>query len=335
MYVRKRRSVWPWIIAGALVVVLGGSLLISLAANVFLIRGAAEKASVKVGHDRFSEVVVEGEGADKIVLIPVEGFITFSDSQGFWKKESMGEQAVERLRAAQEDPAVKAVVLQIDSPGGGITASDIICHRVKELQKSGKKVVAVLGDLAASGGYYVAAPADCIVAHPTTVTGSIGVIIQSLNMEGLLGKIGVRDVTIKRGEEKDILSPFRELTPEERTMLQGVVDEMYERFLDVVSEGRGMDREQLEEVSGGAIFTGTQALANGLVDEIGYRDLAIDRARRLAGLETATVIEYRRVYSLFDLFRGRLFRIPDAPAGFDFRQFFQPQTPRLLYLWTI
>ncbi len=335
VYVQKRRSVWPWVVAGCLIVILGGGLLISLAANVFLIRGKAAKAAVKVGQDRFSEVVVEGEGDDKIVMIPVEGLITFSGSQSFWERESMGKQVAERLRSAKEDPSVKAVVLQIDSPGGGITASDVIYHRVKELQAAGKKVVASLGDLAASGGYYVASPADCIIAHPTTITGSIGVIIQSLNMEGLMGKIGIRDVTIKRGEEKDMLSPFRDLTPAERAMLQGVVDEMYERFRDVVAEGRGMDREQLDEVSGGAIFTGTQALDNGLVDEIGYREQAIDKAKELAGLGSATVIEYQKVYSLFDLFRGRLSRALDPSGGFDFKEFFQPRTPRLLYLWTI
>lgn len=334
-YILKKRSAWPWIIAGILIVTLGAGLLISLAVNVVLIKAGAERAAVRVGQDRFSEVVMEGEGDDKIVIIPVEGFITFTDSRSIWKRESMGQRVVERLRAAEEDPAVKAVILKIDSPGGSITGSDIIYHRVKELQATGKKVVASLGDLAASGGYYVASPADSIVAHPTTVTGSIGVIIQSLNLEGLMGKIGVKDVTIKRGEEKDILSPFRDLTPEERAMLQGVVDEMYDRFLEVVAEGRGFSPEELKAVAGGRIFTGTQALANGLVDEIGYQDTAIDKAFELAGLEEATVIEYRKVYSIFDLFRGQLSRISAPPSSFAIQQLFKPQTPRLLYLWTI
>ena len=216
IYVLKKRSTWPWVIAGILIVTLGVGLLISLATNIALIGGKAEKGMVQVGQDRFSEVVVEGEGEDKVVIIPVKGFITFADSRSFLDRESMGKQVEERLLAAQDDPAVKAVILDIDTPGGSITASDIIYHRVRELQVSGKIVVAVFGDLAASGGYYLACPADYIVAHPTTITGSIGVIIQSLNLEGLLGKIGIKDVTVKRGEEKDFLSPFREMTQEER-----------------------------------------------------------------------------------------------------------------------
>lgn len=332
VYVLKKRSAWPWIIAGILMVTLGVGLLISLAANITLVKGRVEKGLVGVGQDRFAEVVMEGEGEDKIVIIPVKGFITFADSQSIWERESMGKQVEERLLVAKDDPAVKAVILEIDSPGGTITASDIIYHRVKEIRDFGKIVVAAFGDLATSGGYYLACPADYIVAHPTTITGSIGVIIQSFNLEGLMGKIGIKDVTIKRGEEKDFLSPFREITLEEREMLQGVVDEMYERFLSVVAEGRNLSREELAKVAGGRIFTGTQALANGLVDDIGYQDTAIEMARELADLEEATVIEYKKEYSFFDLFRGRIF---DPAPGFAVQQLFKPQTPKVLYLWAL
>ncbi len=247
----------------------------------------------------------------------------------------MGKQVEERLLAAQDDPAVKAVILDIDTPGGSITASDIIYHRVKEIQAAGKIVVADFGDLAASGGYYLACSADYIVAHPTTITGSIGVIIQSLNLEGLLGKLGIKDVTVKRGEEKDFLSPFREMTPEEREMLQGVVDEMYERFLTVVAEGRDLTREELDKVAGGRIFTGPQALANGLVDEIGYQDTAIEMARELADLEAAAVIEYKKQSPFLDLFRGRVSRIFAPSPGFAIQQLFKPQPPEILYLWAL
>jgi protease IV len=335
VYVLKKRSAWPWIIAGILIVTLGVGLLISLAANVTLIGGKAEMGSVVVGQDRFSEVVMEGEGEDKIVIIPVKGFITFADSRSLWERESMGRQVEERLLAAQDDPTVKAVILDIDTPGGSITASDIIYHRVKEIQDAGKIVVADFGDLAASGGYYLASSADYIIAHPTTITGSIGVIIQSLNLEGLMSKIGIKDVTVKRGEEKDFLSPFREMTPEEREMLQGVVDEMYERFLSVVAEGRDFTRKELDTIAGGRIFTGPQALDNGLVDEIGYQDTAIEMARELADLEEATVIEYEKEYSFFDLFRGRVSRVFDPSPGFAIQQLFKPQPPEILYLWAL
>ncbi len=334
VYIVKKKSVWPRVLAGLLFVSLAGALLVSLAANAVLI-GQQGGDAIRTGQDRFSEVVLEGEGEAKIVLVPIRGLITFSERQSFWERESMGKQAEERLKAAGEDPAVKAVVLLIDSPGGGITASDILYHRVKELVESGKVVVAAFEDLAASGGYYVACPADWIVAHPTTITGSIGVIIQTFNLEELMGKIGVREVTIKRGEEKDILSPFRDLTAAEREMLEGVIDEMYRRFLDVVSDGRNLEGERLEAVAGGAIFTGTQALNNDLVDEIGYRETALARARQLAGIEKATVVEYRRVYSLFDLFRGRLEPGWSPAAGLNLQSLLKPSTPRLLYLWTL
>ena len=335
VYVLKKRTAWPLVIAGILIVTMGVGLLVSLAANVALIGGKTGKGEVTVGQDRFSEVVLEGEGDDKIVIIPVKGFITFADTRSFLERESMGKQVEERLLAAQDDPSVKAVILDIDTPGGSITASDILYHRVKEIQAAGKIVVAGFGDLAASGGYYLACPADYIVAHPTTITGSIGVIIQSLNLEGLMSKIGIKDVTVKRGEEKDFLSPFREMTPEEREMLQGVVDEMYERFLSVVAEGRDFSRKEIDMIAGGRIFTGPQALANGLVDEIGYQDTAIEMARELADLEEATVIEYEKEYSFFDLFRGRVSRIFDPLPGFAIQQLFKPQPPEILYLWAL
>jgi len=335
IYLLKKRSAWPWIIAGILIISLGVGLLISVAANIALLGGEDIKGTVQVGQDRFSEVVLEGEGEDKIVIIPVKGFITFADPRGFLEKESMGREVEERLLATMDDPAVKAVILEIDSPGGSITASDIIYHRVKELQDSGKIVVANFGDLATSGGYYLSCSADYIVAHPTTITGSIGVIIQSLNMEGLMGKIGVKDVTVKREEEKDFLSPFREMTPEERDMLQGVVDEMYERFLSLVEEGRDLSRAELDSVAGGRIFTGTQALANGLVDGIGYQDTAIEMALELADLEEATVIEYKKEYSFFDLFNSRISGAFDPPSGFAIEQIFKRQPPEILYLWVL
>jgi len=331
VYIIRKKKVWPRVLTAILFVSLAVALLISLIGNAVLI-GRRGRDTIRTGQERFTEVVVEGEGEEKIVLIPIRGLITFSEGRSIWERESLGRQVVDRLRAAGEDPGVKAVVLLIDSPGGGITASDVIYQQVRELGESGKAVVALFEDLAASGGYYVACPSDWIVAHPTTVTGSIGVILQTLNLEVLMEKIGVRDVTIKRGEEKDVLSPFRDLTPAEREMLEGVIDEMYRRFLDVVAEGRDLDEEGLAAVAGGSIFTGTQALDRGLVDEIGYRQDAIERARELAGLEEATVIEYRRVYSLFDLFRGRF---SQGPAGFDFSEIFQPRNPRLLYLWTL
>ena len=219
VYLRDKRRIWPRVLGVLFVIGLAGALLVSLIFNAVLV---SAKRTRTVGNGfSFTEELIEGVGEKKIVIIPVQGLITFSAGKSFWPTESMGNKVVDRLRAAEKDEAVAAVILQIDSPGGGITASDIIHRQVKIFQESGKKVVAALADMATSGGYYIAAPADRIVAHPTTVTGSIGVIIQTFNLEGLMNKIGLKDVTIKSGEQKDLLSPFRDLTPAERKMLRG------------------------------------------------------------------------------------------------------------------
>lgn len=335
LYIVKKRRIWPWVIGSIIAALLVGALLISLAVNVALVKGKVDAKPVKLGQRRFSEVLLEGKGEDKIVIIPVKGLISFADPESFWERESMVSRVLDRLKAAEDDPAVKAVILEIDSPGGGITASDIIHHRIKQFQAFGKKVVASLGDLATSGAYYVACPADLIIAHPTTITGNIGVIIQSFNLEGLMTKIGLRDVTIKAGDQKDLLSPFRTLTPEERELLQEVVDEMFYRFVSVIAEGRNLDEEQVEEFADGRIFTGNQALSIGLVDKIGYQDEAIKLARELAGLEEARVVKYKRTLSLWELFRSRSQKFFLRSHTFHLQQLLQPATPRLMYLWTL
>ena len=333
VYIRDKRRIWPRVLGIlallALVVVLG----ISLIFNVILV----SSRDTRVAGDgfNFTEKLIEGTGEKKIVIIPIQGLITFSAAESFWPAESMGKQVVDRLRAAGKDPAVAGVILKIDSPGGGITASDVIHQQVSKLREEGKTVVALLEDLAASGGYYVCAPSDLIIAHPTTVTGSIGVIIQSFNLEGLMEKIGLKDVTIKSGEQKDLLSPFRDLTPEEREILQGVVDEMYERFVSIVAEGREMSPEKIRPLADGRIFTGPRARELGLVDMIGYRGDAIAEARRLAELEEARVIEYKSPPSLWNILGANLAESLAPTAQLDLESLFGPGTPRLMYLWAL
>lgn len=335
VYVVKKRSLWPWVIAGLIIVTLIGFLLVSLAANVSLLRSRPGALSARPAAGRFSEVLIEGSGEDKIVIIPVEGLISFTAHETIWERESMASRVVDSLQAAEEDPKVKGVILKIDSPGGGITASDVIHHQVNKFKASGKKVVAALGDLAASGGYYVACPADRIVAYPTTITGSIGVIMYSFNLEGLMTKVGLKAVTIKAGEQKDLLSPFRPLTHDERVLLQEVVDEMFDRFVGVISEGRNLAPEEVTKIAGGRVFTGEQALALGLVDKLGYRDEAVREALNLTGLKEARIVEYKRTRSLLDLFQARVRLLFSASRPVDFQQLLQPSAPRLMYLWTL
>jgi protease-4 len=201
----------------------------------------------------------------------------------------------EELKKAGDDAKVKALVLRINSPGGTVTASDIIYRELTAFkQSSGRPVVASLMDVAASGGYYVALAADTIVAHPTTVTGSIGVIMLAVNAEGLMQKIGVAASAIKSGERKDMGSPFRALTADERGIFQSVIDGLHRQFVDKVVERRKLPAATAAGLADGRIYTAEQALSHQLIDRIGYVPDALEAARRAAGVDKARVIVYKR-----------------------------------------
>ena len=204
-------------------------------------------------------------------------------------------ETVKTIRSYQDNARVRALVLRVDSPGGGVVASQEIHDAVVAFKDSGKQVVTSMGTVAASGGYYVAAPSNLILANPGTLTGSIGVIMSLANFEGLLEKVGVTNVTIKAGANKDIGSPFREMTDAERTLLQGVMDDIHDQFIEAVANGRGRPLEEVRPLADGRIFTGKQALEMGLVDEIGNLDTAIRRAGELAGIKgRPRVIEQKK-----------------------------------------
>jgi protease-4 len=252
------------------------------------------------GEAPLEEHVVQGKGRDKVLLVEIAEVITDEPSKrafGLVREPSTLGRIEEELEKAADDDRVKAVVLRVNSPGGGATASDEIHAEVVRFKRERKvPVVASLGDVAASGGYYVACAADRIVAHPTSVTGSIGVILMNLNLEGLLGKIGVRNQTYKAGEHKDILSPFRGATPDEQRIVQGILDSLHARFIAVVRESRGarLDAARVGELTDGRIFDAARAREAGLVDDIGDLRAAIDAAKDAAGLREARVVVYRR-----------------------------------------
>jgi protease-4 len=248
---------------------------------------------------QLDETTVEGEGRDKILLVDVSEVITDTPTQrafGLVEEPSTLARIESELKRAGDDDRVRALVLRINSPGGGATASDQIYSEIVRFKRERKiPVITALGDLAASGGYYIACAGDRIVAHPTTVTGSIGVILMNLNLEGLLGKIGVRNETYKAGAHKDLLSPLRGATPEERRIIQAVLDTMHARFISVVRESRpGLDPARVPELTDGRIFDAPQAVAANLVDEIGDLRRAIALAERAAGIEKARVVMYHR-----------------------------------------
>lgn len=246
--------------------------------------------------DPLKEFTISGKGEKKILVVPVRGIISDQQKGKIFEKPTMVQEIVSQLRMAEKDKQIKAVVLKINSPGGSATASDIIYHEIMRYkEKSGVKVVAAMMDLAASGGYYVALPADRILAHPTTITGSIGVIMLLPKIDGLMEKLGVTVDVQKSGKNKDMGSPFRQPTAEERQILQHVTDELGRRFAGLVERHRKMNKERLAQVTTAKIFIASEAQAVGLIDEIGYLNDALSSARKLAGLsDNARVVVYRR-----------------------------------------
>ena len=235
-------------------------------------------------------------GEDRIALIRIEGVIL--DAQ-----ETLGE-----LKKFSENPSVKAIVLRIDSPGGGVVPSQEIYDAVRRVRtKSNKAVIASMGSVAASGGYYIAAATDRIVANPGTLTGSIGVIMEMANVEGLLQKIGVEGVVVKSGKYKDVGSPLRKMSDEERGLLQNVMDDVHKQFIEAVAEGRSLEVPEVQALADGRIFTGRQAKAAKLVDELGNLDDAIQLAADVVGIEgEPKVIEQRRRFSIRELLESKL-----------------------------
>jgi len=228
---------------------------------------------------------------DKIAIVEVKGVITQSSG------------VIEELQQYLADDGVKAIILRVDSPGGGVgPAQEIYREIIRIRSTSKKKVVTSMGSVAASGGYYIACASDRIVANPGTITGSIGVIMQFSNLEELLKKIGVKGVVLKSGEHKDIGSPFREMTPEEKRIMQEVLDNVHQQFIQAVADGRKLERAKVAQIADGRILTGEQAKNLGLVDQLGNLQDTIDIAAKMAGIEGKPNILYpKRKISVWDL----------------------------------
>jgi len=287
------------------------------------------------------EKVVEGKGRPKVLLLDIVGFISEKRSEGGLTREkpSTVAQVKEALQKAEKDEDIAGVILQINSPGGTVTASDIIHHEIMSF-KARKKipVYACITGLGASGGYYTATATDLIIAHPTAVTGSIGVILLKFNVEGLLGKIGVMEQTIKSGEKKDILSPFRASTPEEQRIMQAIIDRLADRFIEVVlaRPNNRLERKELEKLADGRIYTAEQALVAKLIDRVGYLDEAIDALKKARGIKEARIVRYYRPGS----YKGSLYSAAplDAAPSFNLININTDglemmATPQFLYLW--
>jgi len=247
------------------------------------------------------ETVISGKGRDKVLLIDVSGILSAEEKGGtfsFRKDASIVARIREELKKAATDKRIKGLILRVNSPGGTVTSSDIIYREIKRFkEKKGLPVITCIMELAASGGYYVSLASDAIIAHPTSVTGSIGVIALKFNAKGLMEKIGIEDETIKAGDKKDLWSPFRSSTEEEREIMQNMLDDFHGKFMDVVAEGRKeLTREQIKVLADGRIYSAEQALKEKLIDGIGYLDDVIELVKKKAGVDKAKVIIYHRPY---------------------------------------
>lgn len=229
---------------------------------------------------------------DKIAVIPLTGVITGTSGPFMYSLVITPELVREQLKRAEGDTAVKAVILRVDSLGGEVAPCQEILEEIEQAKQS-KPVVISMGSTAASGGYYISCEADRIVALPGTLTGSIGVIAQIPNLKGLFDKLGIEMQTFTGGEHKDMYAGYRNLTPEEQEIMQKLVDEYYEQFIDVVAESRGMDKEEVRNLATGQLYTGVEAKELGLVDELGGLDKAVEVATELSGAVSPKVEYYK------------------------------------------
>lgn len=272
-----------------------------------------------------------GNGDVKVVRVPIEGMIMLGDEASWYTGSA--NTALRSIRRATCDPEVEGLILDINSGGGGITDSDIIYKAVQDFKaaQTGRVVVAIMGDLAASGAYYISLASDHILAHPTTLTGSIGVIMQSYNVKELAAKLGIQDVTIKSGANKDMLNPFQDVKPEQRQMLQRVISAMHDRFVTLVAENRKQPKEVIAPLADGRVFLADEALRLHLIDGIGYGEDAQSKIAELLDTDAVKVYRYDEEVSLMDLFarpgiglRSNLGRLlHEGFAG-----------PRLMYSWS-
>ncbi|MEH7226424.1 signal peptide peptidase SppA [Bacillus sp. JJ1566] len=284
-------------------------------------------------------VVIEGKGMNKILVLSVNGVIqdTGEDVTSFFQTAGYQHQAfLKMIEKAEKDKTVKGIILKVNSPGGGVVESAEIHKKLTDFKEATKKPIYVsMGAMAASGGYYISAPADKIFATPDTMTGSLGVIMQGINYSGLAEKYGVKFETIKSGPYKDIMSPSREMTEEERNIMQTMVNNAYQGFVDVIAEGRNMSDADVRRIADGRIYDGRQAKDIHLIDELGYFEDTVEAMKQDFDLGNIRVVEYEANFgfgSLFSMSAKKLFS-DDIEMATVVHLLSQPNSPRMMYLY--
>jgi protease IV len=324
--------------SGCVIIVLFVALCASMFVNLLLfaalvgVRGSANVAAVRGLREKDFEEILVKEGVtpgQKIVVIPLEGVIAHNQAG------TLGDDVVQgfknALEQARADAQVKGVVISVDSPGGEITASDVLYNSLKEFSKE-KPSVIYFNSIGASGAYYAACGANYIMCNATTFTGSIGVIISTLNYRNLFGKVGLESVVFKSGKFKDMLSGAREMTPEEKAYIEGLVMQSYDRFVGIVAQSRNLDEQSLRlGVADGRILSGSDAYAAKLVNQLGYVEDAFAKARELGGAPGARIVRYKRPLTLGSVLR--MFGDTRAPSiKVDFLEGIPRLEPGRIYL---
>lgn len=329
---------WVALLVAAAVLVI--SLLVNSVFSLFQSNFAASFEELMAADTALLDerIIEQGNANSKIAVLEVEGAIqdTGDASSLFGAAGYNHRQFMQKLEQIKEDNGVKAVMLKVNSPGGGVVESAEIYDKITEIQKeTGKPFYVSMGAMAASGGYYIAAPAEKIFVHRETLTGSIGVIMQSVNYGELADKLGIDFVTIKSGPYKDIMSPTREMTEEEMALMQEMLNDSYEGFVDIIAEGRGLPEEQVRAVADGRIMNGRQAIEANLADDYGYAEDVIEALRSDFDLANAQVIEYGASQSWGSLFavKARSFFGNDIETQLLTKLMTEYSSPRMMYLY--
>ena len=291
-----------------------------------------------LGEEQVQEVVlIKSPAKEKIIILDVTGLISTTLNPGLFEREGdILSRVYYRLEKASEDKRVKALILRLDTPGGEVTASDILYNEILRFkEKTSIPVVGLMMGMATSGGYYVASACDYVIAHPSTITGSIGVISIFPNLQELFTKIGIKVNVIKSGKMKDSGSPFKDLTEEEKKIFQSVIDELYNKFLDVVYQKRkdSLSFEKLKKIADGRIYTASQAHTLKLIDEIGYFDSALKKALSLAMIKDAKVIAYTYYPKRKTNIYATKLEKPSLFEGNNFEDMLRSLKSGFYYLW--
>ena len=316
-----------WIAISILALMLFGSFLTNIGLTAALFSGSSSSGFdyPQDSEPSFDEIWSSGYGETKVVRIGLNGVIMRGQNERLFGYEpDMVESILTQIRCATLDETVRAIILEVDSPGGAVTPSDEIYAALEQFKRDDEErmIMVFVRGIGASGAYYAAMAGDYIIAEPTSIVGSVGVIMQTINMKGLGEKVGLSSVTIASGANKDMLNPFEEVNPQHIAMLQELVDSMQERFASIVEQSRGLENRDLLD---GRVFHAGQALQHNLIDGVGYWQDAIDKLTFLLDVEDVYVVRYHREVSFFESLMGA--KMPALP---DFNAV---QSPRFLYLW--